>query len=286
MLRADRLYDRTALRPSRNRCLEGKRKETQILFSPSGSPSGGGPRYDPPSCRLDCRSASLSRQALNGELEALPEPFRGLAAHLAGLPVEARQGGPGMASWPAATIGTRIILALADVDPTGPPPEADADDDEAADDWGPIRLGTLPPAEPFPLDVLPLPGPRPGRSRRRVDRLPGGFPRRRDPGRRLGDHRPIGQPAASSPVTSRRHRSMWPSWEARQAASPPRLRAALAPVWPIGQELYDAVATRDGRLGSGQARGRGERADLAADRHDRPHDRGPWPDPGEATRGG
>ena len=98
----------------------------------------------------------VSGHTLNGEIEAVSEAWKGLAEHLAGLTPEAR--GTAFEGFLAGRDDRdRIILALADVDPTGPPPEADADDDEAADDWGPIRLGTLPPAAPFPLDVLPIP---------------------------------------------------------------------------------------------------------------------------------
>src|SRR4051794_17450996 len=81
---------------------------------------------------------------LNGELQAVSRPFRGVADHLATLPPEARQ-----AAWEAFLSGrddrAQIILALANIDPEGPAPEADDDEDEAAEDWGPIRLGTLPP---------------------------------------------------------------------------------------------------------------------------------------------
>jgi hypothetical protein len=44
-----------------------------------------------------------------------------------------------------------IIKDLADADPDKPTPEAD----EPPDDWPPLRLGALPPAEPFPVDDLP-----------------------------------------------------------------------------------------------------------------------------------
>ncbi len=45
-----------------------------------------------------------------------------------------------------------LIQAVADADPDGPRPEQT----DPADDWGPIRLGTLPEADPFPVNVLPL----------------------------------------------------------------------------------------------------------------------------------
>jgi hypothetical protein len=49
-----------------------------------------------------------------------------------------------------------IINALVAADPTGPAPENDSKGGvEPDDNWEPIRLGSLPPAEPFPIDVLP-----------------------------------------------------------------------------------------------------------------------------------
>src|SRR5689334_3554116 len=51
--------------------------------------------------------------------------------------------------------GEAIREAMTHVKPTDPPPP-DGRSDPAAG-WEPIRLGELPPAEPFPLDVLPLP---------------------------------------------------------------------------------------------------------------------------------
>jgi hypothetical protein len=47
-----------------------------------------------------------------------------------------------------------IETAMASVKPTDPPPDGPID---PAAGWEPIRLGELPSAEPFPLDVLPLP---------------------------------------------------------------------------------------------------------------------------------
>ena len=51
--------------------------------------------------------------------------------------------------------GDAIRTAMSNVKPTDPAPPAGPSD--PADGWEPIRLGELPPAEPFPLDVLPLP---------------------------------------------------------------------------------------------------------------------------------
>jgi len=98
----------------------------------------------------------LVGHTLNGELLAVSEPFRGLADHLNALPP-----GDRLAAWEGfrhgRDDGEELIKAIGDIDPEGPAPEAPAEEDEPADDWGPIRLGALPPAEPFPLDVLPLP---------------------------------------------------------------------------------------------------------------------------------
>jgi hypothetical protein len=56
-----------------------------------------------------------------------------------------------VASYPEAD---RIIKAVAAADPMGPPPDPEAEPQDA-DNWGPIRLGTLPPAEPFATGILP-----------------------------------------------------------------------------------------------------------------------------------
>jgi hypothetical protein len=98
----------------------------------------------------------LAGQPINGELQAVSEPFRRLAEHLASLHLEARHAAlDGFLA--GCNDSDAIIKALADVDPSGQPPEADADGDQEgdADGWGPLRLGTLPLAEPFPVDVLP-----------------------------------------------------------------------------------------------------------------------------------
>jgi hypothetical protein len=104
-------------------------------------------------------------QALNGELEAVSPRFRRVAEHLAARPPEARPD-----AWDAFLCGRddrdRIIWALAAVDPEGPAPEADGFEgsegfeNEATSGWGPLRLGMLPPAQPFPLEVLPDPAAR------------------------------------------------------------------------------------------------------------------------------
>ncbi len=93
--------------------------------------------------------------AVNGELQALPTSFGPIGRRLADLPPGAR-----LDAWNGFLDGRddrdAIINALAAIDPEGPPPEAHEVDD-LADDWGPIRFGTLPPAEPFPIGTLPIP---------------------------------------------------------------------------------------------------------------------------------
>jgi hypothetical protein len=63
---------------------------------------------------------------LNGELETVSRPFRGVADHLAALSVEARQ-----IAWEGFLSGRddrdRIIMTLADVDPEGPAPTPEAE---------------------------------------------------------------------------------------------------------------------------------------------------------------
>jgi hypothetical protein len=117
-------------------------------------------------------SRALSGHELNGEADELPEPFRSMVAHLAAATVDDALTGPASQEalaavrWPLwqamlAALPDRdeLIKALADDDPEGPAYEAGADDDGGAeaDGWELIRLGTLPPAEPFPLGVLPAP---------------------------------------------------------------------------------------------------------------------------------
>ena len=124
--------------------------------------------------------------ALNGELEAVSTPFRPLAHHLAVRSAEARQD-----DWEAFLTGRddrdQIILALADVDPLGPPPEADADDDEAAPpaDWPeeprPVRHELSARPDPAARDD-PRSAARVAGRHRRASVLPARLPRRRRPG--------------------------------------------------------------------------------------------------------
>jgi len=84
------------------------------------------------------------------------EPIRPLVDHLDGLPITRRED-----AWQGFLDGRNgdkeaIMRAVADADPAGPRPEPTDDDHEDDDGWGPIRYGTLPSVDLFPLDVLPL----------------------------------------------------------------------------------------------------------------------------------
>jgi hypothetical protein len=102
----------------------------------------------------------LAGETVNGELETVSDAFRPIAYHLVALSLVDR--GP---AWDAFQAGRNdreaITIAVANSDPLGPAPEANADPDgdgegdARAEGWEPNYLGTLPPAEPFPLDVLP-----------------------------------------------------------------------------------------------------------------------------------
>jgi hypothetical protein len=49
--------------------------------------------------------------------------------------------------------GPAILRSIAEAQPTGPPPTPS----ELSEGWGPLRLGELPPVDPFPIDVFPDP---------------------------------------------------------------------------------------------------------------------------------
>ena len=133
------------------------------------------------------------------ELAAMSGTFRPLADLLAATPFSDR----GrifdfcLSGWPDRDA---IVRAVADADPTRPPPAAGSAPPPC--DWPPLSLEELPPVEPFPVDVLPDPAARLAERGSGRDRLPSGLPRGGDAGRGRGDHRPIGQLACSSPVTS------------------------------------------------------------------------------------
>ncbi|WP_169979481.1 DUF3987 domain-containing protein [Tautonia rosea] len=95
---------------------------------------------------------------VNGELDALGGPLRGIADHLAGLAVDTRQ--PALDAFLAARDDRdEVLRSILAVDLNGPMPEAEQEQEQPDEgtDWGPIRFGTLPSVEPFPLHVLPDP---------------------------------------------------------------------------------------------------------------------------------
>jgi hypothetical protein len=179
----------------------------------------------------------LIGQTLDRELDAVSRSFAALARHLSTLEVAAR-----VVAWNGFLASRedrdQLIQALAEVDPLGPAPSPDTDDDEAADDWGPIRLGTLPPAEPFPLDVLPLPARDLAEAAAGSIGCPVDFPA-------------VATLAAASGLLGRSasmlvkpgyfvSASLYVSLVGGPSSGKsPALRAALAPVWRISQSLYD-----------------------------------------------
>ena len=106
----------------------------------------------------------LCVEAVNGELQAVSEAFRPMAERLAAVLVDeiltgqARREALAAARFPVWEIMLAarddvdaIVMALAATDPEGPAPERD----DAPEAWLPLRFGGLPPAEPFPVEVLP-----------------------------------------------------------------------------------------------------------------------------------
>jgi hypothetical protein len=90
---------------------------------------------------------------INGELDTIEEPSRPMVAYLARRPAPDRPA-TFEAMCAARPDGDKLAEAIANERPDEPAPEDDLD---SADEWEPIRLGTLPAVEPFPLDVLPCP---------------------------------------------------------------------------------------------------------------------------------
>ncbi len=89
------------------------------------------------------------------ELAMVSEEFRPLAALLDGLPADRRHD-----AWQVFLVGRNgdrdaIMRAVDEAREDGPRPKPTEDADEGDDGWGPIRFATLPPVDPFPLDVLP-----------------------------------------------------------------------------------------------------------------------------------
>ncbi len=96
--------------------------------------------------------ALLTGRGPDGNIAKVSEPFRPFAETLANLSLIDRP--PAWQSFLATrTDAPAIISALAEVNPDGPAPEVG--EDERADGWEEIKLGSLPRVEPFPLDVLP-----------------------------------------------------------------------------------------------------------------------------------
>ena len=83
------------------------------------------------------------------------EAFCPLVNRLASLAVDRRDD-----AWEGFLVGRSdaqdLMQAVINADTDRPPPEPTEDDADTNDGWGPIRLGTLPPAVPFPVEVLPL----------------------------------------------------------------------------------------------------------------------------------
>lgn len=102
-------------------------------------------------------AALMADLPLNGELAAVSAEWRPLAAMLAAAPFLDR------GRILDANLATRpdraaIVRAVADADPTGPPPAAGSAPPSSV--WPTLRLEELPPVEPFPVDVLPGPAAR------------------------------------------------------------------------------------------------------------------------------
>jgi Protein of unknown function (DUF3987) len=217
---------------------------------------------------------AVSGHEVNGEADALPEPFRSMVAHLAAVLVDDALTGPdrqealAAARWPlwqAMMAGrpdrNELTAALEEIDPDGPPPEADAEADETADGWEPIRLGSLPPAAPFPLDVLPLPARELAEAAAGSIACPVDFPA-------------VAILAAASGIIGRsvilRRKGGYfapVSLYAALVGSPssgksPALRAALAPLWFIAQLLYDRWREQMTRWEDAKPDERGEPPEL------------------------
>ena len=97
----------------------------------------------------------LSDRPVNGELAEVDPEFRSIARRLNGLPFVERS-----LAWESFLDGRpdrdKINAVACAAEPDEPCPDK-TEDDEPADDWGPIRIGSLPPAAPFPIDVFPGP---------------------------------------------------------------------------------------------------------------------------------
>lgn len=204
----------------------------------------------------------LAVEAVNGELQDVSELFRPIAEHLAALPLDDR-GAALEAYLTGRADRDEIIKALADADPTGPAPESNADGDGGADadGWEPIRLGALPPAEPFPLDVLPAPARALAEAAAVSIACPVDYPA-------------VAILAAASGIIGR-SASLYvkPGYFASASlyvalvGSPssgksPALRAAMAPLWFIAQMLYDLWRAAMDAWEAAKPEDRGEEPEL------------------------
>ncbi|WP_161602278.1 DUF3987 domain-containing protein [Tautonia marina] len=98
---------------------------------------------------------------VNGHLDALDGPLRGFVDHLAGLTVDPADDRKKALDGFLAARDDRdeVLQKILAVDLSKPIPEAEQEQEkpDEGDDWGPIRFGTLPSVEPFPLHVLSAP---------------------------------------------------------------------------------------------------------------------------------
>lgn len=95
---------------------------------------------------------AVAGRPVNGELETLSGPLRQMVDRILGLPEEARNA-EFLRLAEARDDGPELIEAVAAANPDGSPPEGA----EPGADWLPLALVGPPPAEPFPVDVLPDP---------------------------------------------------------------------------------------------------------------------------------
>ena len=182
----------------------------------------------------------ISDQPVNGEPRAVSGRFEPLAAHLSTLPASDRPGAFRAGCAALGAEGERLNRSVLDADSLGPPPEPhpDGDCDESGDDWRPIRLGTLPPAEPFPLDILPIPARDLAEAAARSIGCPVDFPA-------------VATLAAAAGIIGRSASLLVKPGYFESAClylalvggpssgKSPSLRAALAPVREIGRELHE-----------------------------------------------
>jgi hypothetical protein len=88
---------------------------------------------------------------LNGEVDRVSDLYRLMARRMAKATGDDRDRiwSEGLETLPVGEADA-LREAVASADPDAPAPEE-------GDEWPPLRLGTLPPVDPFPLDVLPDP---------------------------------------------------------------------------------------------------------------------------------